>query len=301
LAFAGATTSGCASKDGIRVPGPAATVANDKAFVLPPPGGPSIVNIVQHDFSNAVQQDIYLFTSAVTPGQNLLRATFFGPVGLEYDDRKDLGYSSLRNGNVDRDMRRDLPGVAMARSDIYVQNNYGPFGYATGKSRSGDTCLYGWQQIRSGDNARAAFVDRGTVEIRLRVCDAHASEQALLRVMYGYTVAGTFPAPGWNPYGSPPTIDPSLGRTGKPIYPEVPADHANPPPPGYQAQDRIPVAVVRRQAIAQPSAQALAPIVRPIGPPVPAPSAPAEGAKTSAVIVPGPACDSAGQGGVACK
>src|ERR1700754_5004634 len=57
-----AAVSGCASKDGIRVPGPAATVSNENAFALPPPGGPAIVNVVQHDFNNAVQQDIYLFT-----------------------------------------------------------------------------------------------------------------------------------------------------------------------------------------------------------------------------------------------
>jgi len=207
--------AGCASKDGIRVPGPAATVSSDKAFALPPPGGPSIVNVVQHDFNNAAQQDIYLFTSAVTPGQNVMRVTFFGPVGLDYDDRKGLGYSSIRNSDVDRDMRRDLPGVAMAKSDFYVQNNYGPFGYATGRSRSGDTCLYAWQQIRSGDNARTTFTNRGTVQIRLRICDARASEQELLRVMYGYSIAGTFPAQGWNPYDSPPTVDPNTRPYGK--------------------------------------------------------------------------------------
>jgi hypothetical protein len=170
LVVALSAITGCASRDGIRVPGPAVTVSSDKAFALPPPGGPSVVNVVQHNFNNAAQQDIYLFTSAATPGQNVMRATFFGPVGLDYDDRKGLGYSSIRNSNVDRDMRRDLPGVAMARSDFYVQNNYGPFGYATGRSRSGDNCLYAWQQIRSGDNSRTTFTNRGIVQIRLRIC-----------------------------------------------------------------------------------------------------------------------------------
>ncbi|WP_195909493.1 cellulose biosynthesis protein BcsN [Rhizobium tubonense] len=301
MIFAFATVSGCASKDGIRVPGPAATVSNDKAFALPPPGGPSIVNVVQHDFNNAARQDIFLFTSAVTPGQNVLRVTFFGPVGRDYDDRKGLGYASIRNGNVDLDMRRDLPGVPMARSDYYVQNNYGPFGYATGRSRSGDTCLYGWQQIRSSDNDRTTFTNRGTVDVRLRLCDAHASEQALLRVMYGYTIAGTFPAPGWNPYDGPPTTDPSLGRTGNPIYPGVPANHANPPPPAFQVRDRVPPVVVRRQASAPAPIVTPAPAIRPTGPLVPLPTVPEQGAKTSAVTVPGPPCANAPEGGVGCK
>jgi hypothetical protein len=231
-----------------------------------------------------------------------MRVTFFGPVGLDYDDRKGLGYSSIRNSNVDRDMRRDLPGVAMAKSDFYVQNNYGPFGYATGRSRSGDTCLYAWQQIRSGDNARTTFTNRGTVQIRLRICDARASEQELLRVMYGYAIAGTFPAQGWNPYDSPPTVDPTLGRTGNPIYPGVPANHDNPPPAAFQARIQAPVVVVRRQtAPIAVAPAALPPIARPTGPLVPPPTMPADGSNAKSVVVPGPGCADTTGGGVGCK
>jgi hypothetical protein len=302
VAIAIATISGCASRDGIRVPGPAATVTSDKAFALPPPGGPAIVNIVQRDFNNATQQEIFLFTSAVTPGQNLMRVTFFGPVGLDYDDQKGLGYASIRNSNVDRDMRRDLPGVAMARSDFYVQNNYGPFGYATGRSRSGDTCLYAWQQIRSGDNARTTFTNRGTVQVRLRLCDAHASEQDLLRVMYGYSITGTFPARGWNPYDSPPAVDPTLGRTGNPIYPGVPANHANPPPAAFQPRVQAPAIVVRRQAAPSVPVQvAPPPVIRPTGPLVPAPTMPADAPGAKSVVVPGPGCAATTEGGSGCK
>lgn len=291
--------SGCASPDGIRVPGPAETVTSDKAFALPPPGGPSIVNVVQHSFSNATQQDIYLFTSAATSGQNDLQVTFFGPVGSDYDNRKDLGYASIRDSEVNRDMRRALPGVAMVRSGIFVQNNYGPFGYATGRSPHGDTCLYAWQQIRSSDNSRSAFLNRGTVQVRLRLCDSHAAPEQLLRIMYGYTITGTFPAPGWNPYDSPPPIDPSLGRTGNPIYPVISPNGAAQLPPAFQIQapaGTTTPAVRRPTAAARPAAPQAA--VRrqptqapPVGPAVPSPIAasPTAGqASAPAVVVPAP-------------
>jgi hypothetical protein len=307
--------SGCASKDGIRVPDASASVSNDQAFALPPPGGPAIVNVIEHHSSNAVQQDIYLFTSASTPGQNVLRVTFFGPVGLDYDDHKDMAYKPVRDSDVSREMRREMPGVAMARTAYYVQNNYGPFGYATGKSHSGDTCLYAWQQIRSDANAQSTFQNRGTIQVRLRLCDAHATEQQLLGVMYKYTITGTFPAPGWNPYDAPPKVDSSLGKTENPIYPGVPSSSVNQPPAAFQPQVSGPAAVVRARAIAapvRPVAQAPAVIARPIGPTVPSPlgsQQQPQGQQVQSqstvrplpVVVPAPGCVTAAAEGSTCK
>jgi Cellulose biosynthesis protein BcsN len=294
LLLLAATVSGCASKDGIRIPSPTETVTSDKAFALPPPGGPSIVNVVQHAFSNAVQQDIYLFTSAETSGQNDLQVTFFGPVGLDYDNRKDLGYASIRDSTIDRDMRRTLPGVAMVRSGIYVQNNYGPFGFATGKSPHGDTCLYAWQQVRSSDDARSAFLNRGTVQVRLRLCDSHAAPEQLLRVMYGYTITGTFGAEGWNPYDSAPPVNPALGRTGNPIYPVISPNGAAQLPPAFQIQAPASAgsaaSVAPRRAAPRPVVRSAPPAPQPIGPAIPSPIIDGQNgqASTPAVIVPAP-------------
>jgi hypothetical protein len=308
--------SGCASKDGIRVPDAATTVTTDKAFALPPPGGPAIVNVIEHHFSNAVRQDIFLFTSASTPGQNVLRISFFGPVGLEYDDQKDMPYRSVRDAAISREMRSDIPGVAMARTAYYVQNNYGPFGYATGKSRSGDTCLYAWQQIRSNANSQSTFQNRGTVQVRLRLCDAHATEQQLLGVMYRYTITGTFPAAGWNPYDAPPKVDASLGATENPIYPGVPSSNVNQPPASFQPQPTVaPVPALRRQRAATatpPASQQRAVLPAPTGPTVPLPTGPQQTSPqpgstqqgirpVSSVIVPGPGCATTAAEGSACK
>ncbi len=278
-------------------------VSANSALVVPPPGGPAVVSVLQHDFSNAVTQEIFLFTSAGAPGQNVLRVTMFGPVGLEYDDRKSLGYNSLRDETVNADMRRELPGVAMARSAYFVQNSYGPFGYAFGRSAYGDTCLYAWQQIRSSANARAAFINRGTIQLRLRVCDAHATQEQLLGLMYGITIVGTFPAPGWNPLDGPPPVDPTLGRAGNPIYPGITAGRTTPMASFQTGPDVAPAP--RARPVVRAPVEA-APALLPVGPIVPSPLAPAGNAATrgaavapNSAIVPAPNCVAAVGGG--CK
>jgi hypothetical protein len=213
--------AGCGARDGVRLSDTATTVPDDTAFALPGPGGPAIVNIVERSFRNATQQDIFLFTSASTPGQNVMRVQLYGPVGSKFEGTRSLGYSSVRASEIAKEMRRELPGIALRQSPIYLQNNYGPFSYAYGRGRGNDACLYAWQQIRSPEDARTAFQNGGTIQVRLRLCEEDASEEKLLSTMYGYTIRGAFNAAGWNPYGEPPSVEPTLGRAGNPIYPKT--------------------------------------------------------------------------------
>lgn len=243
--FVLSTLAGCgAARDGVRLPNATTTVAPENALALPQPGGPAVVDIVEHRFSNATQQDIYLFTSAATSGQNALRVKLYGPVGLQLDSEKSLAYSSIKPGQIAREIRSEFPGVALATSPLYLQNNYGPFGYASGRGKQNDTCLYAWQQIRSPQSTRTAFQNRGTIQVRLRLCEEGASEEKLLAVMYGYTINAAFSAAGWNPYGDPPAVDASLGRTGSPIYPAVAPSPA--PAPQTIAAER-PIRAAPRQ------------------------------------------------------
>lgn len=247
--------AGCGTaRDGVRLPNAATTVAPENALALPQPGGPAVVDIVEHRFSNATQQDIYLFTSAATSGQNALRVKLYGPVGLQLDSEKSLAYSSIKPNQIAREMRSEFPGVALATSPLYLQNNYGPFGYASGKGMQNDTCLYAWQQIRSPETTRTAFQNRGTIQVRLRLCEEGASEEKLLAVMYGYTVNAAFNAAGWNPYGEPPAVDETLGRTGSPIYPPVAKPPAATPATIAPQKPTRPVARQRNSSLSTPNA-----------------------------------------------
>lgn len=208
-----------APRDGIRLTESATTVPAEEAMVMPPPGGPAVVSVISRKFTNADQQDVLLFTSAATPGQNFLRIKLFGPVGIDRDGGKSLGYASVRESVIAAEIREAVPGVAMKRSGLFLQNDYGPFGYAFGHGRQNDSCLYAWQQIRSSEQDRSGFQNGGTIQVRLRLCEEGASEEKLLSVMYGYTIRAGISKPGWNPYGAPPPVDAGLGRTSSPIRP----------------------------------------------------------------------------------
>lgn len=239
----------------------AGSVAAEDAFALPPPGGPAVVGVVERRYSNAIQQDIVLAAAAAAPGQNLLRVQLFGPVGADGGDTA-LVDRHLAEADIRREMRELLPGIAMRRSPLYAQNSYGPFGYATGSYGANDLCLYAWQRI-AAPQAGAPLAARGTIQVRLRLCQTGATEQGLLAVMYGYTINASFSGAAWNPYGSAPAADPRLGTTGQPIHPlgvSGPQAVFAPTPPAAPA--RRPAA---RRAVASPVASppAGAPVVPP--------------------------------------
>ncbi|WP_172745439.1 cellulose biosynthesis protein BcsN [Neorhizobium galegae] len=191
----------------------------EQAMVLPPPAGPGIVSVIERRYDNAVDQDILLYTSALTPGQNLLKAQFFGTANpFKLSDNK-LTSTPVTEAGIASEMRRALPGVRMVRSSFFVQNNYGPFGYAFGRGAGNDLCMYGWQQVRSPSGTISPLANHGSIQIRARICEADATEQKLLAFMYNYTITGAVDNGGWNPYGEPQPVSPSLGGVGSPIYP----------------------------------------------------------------------------------
>ena len=273
MAALAAMIAGCTSTGGVRQPVGPDSVEPEKALVLPPPGGPSIVSVVEQKRGNGVEQTISLFTSSSVQGQNFLKVQFLGASGAN-PGAGNASYRMIREGDIAREMARSVPGVPMATSATFLQNSYGPFGYASGHSRAGDTCLYAWQQVRSSQSAHTQARNFGMIQIRLRLCDARASERQLLGIVYGYTVTGTFDGDIWNPYGAPPPADPALGQTGAPIYPDEGGYRPTTMPIGYEP---APAAVRQTRAVAvrrvQPQPAPAAPVLQPpVGPRVPLPN-----------------------------
>jgi hypothetical protein len=191
-----------------------------RAIIVPPPGGPSIVAVLQRSYQNGVSQEIALSTASMTPGQNAFYvslATGGAPPQSQIDDVLSLPSSTLMQDQVLKEMEERLPGIEMQTSLVYVQNKYGPFGFATGRSASGDVCLYAWQRIEP--NEPAILVPGGVISVRLRLCDAAATQEQLLRSMYGFTISAYYMSGSWNPYGSPPPVPAQLGEIDAPIYP----------------------------------------------------------------------------------
>ena len=272
-------------------------VPSENALALTPPGGPAVLNVVERRFTNGVEQDVALFTSATTPGQNFLRVAFHGLSDNNPALKNEMSYRPVTTAAVWGEMRSQFPGVRMTRSSVYVQNSYGPFSYATGHGQGSDVCLYAWQQIRSPELSNGTFQNLGMIQVRLRLCEANATEQKLLAVMYRITINGTVSSKTWNPYGEPEPVDPSLGRTGHPVYPIAPTDETL---DAMSASRPAPIArptTIARPVIARPrtdrrESEPTMP-VRPANLPsviVPPPSGTAATQNTNTVVVPAPAC-----------
>jgi hypothetical protein len=198
----------------------AITVDPGRALVTLPPGGPPMVSVTQRSYENAVTQTIALSTRGRTAGENAIHVAFLtaadppDTTGVEGPLFKE---PSIEDFAIAREMEERLPGIAMSPSAVYVQNRYGPFGYAFGRSAAGEACLYAWQRIASGDSI---FRPRsGVISVRIRVCEPGVSESALLRLAYGYSVNAQLRRSGWNPVGEAPPPPAGLGEAGTPIYP----------------------------------------------------------------------------------
>lgn len=298
LVGAGLLLSACAAPTDLQRASLSERSGATQAIAVPPPGGPTIVDVVERRYANAIQQDVILGATSSVPGENVLRVQLFGSTGTE------AGQTTLSNlppteGIIRREMRTAVPGVAMQISPLYAQNSYGPFGYAVGRSGR-DLCLYAWQRVRGPERA-APFGTRGTIQTRLRLCQAGASEHQLLAVMYGYTITTSFGFDGWNPFGAAAPPDPRLGATGSQIFPVGAAwnETVAPPEPeplvlrpaGRQVMASELVQTPQATPVAQPALSDPAvppPVVTGEAPVVPPPPGASAGAPAEVPSVPAP-------------
>lgn len=210
-------TAGCSTRSELGFTSLMNEVPATQAAVVPPPGGPSIVAVLQRRYLNGISQEIALSTAAATPGQNAFYVSLINDLTAQSEADDVLAIRPLTQDRIQVEMEERLPGIDMRTSLVYAQNKYGPFGFATGRSAAGDLCLYAWQRIEP--NQAAILTPGGIVSVRLRLCDADATVEQLLRPMYGYIVSAYFNSPGWNPYGAFPPPPAHLGQLDAPIYP----------------------------------------------------------------------------------
>lgn len=222
------------------------------ALVLPPPGSLAVITVLERRYANALTQTVVLASDSTVSGENAIEVTFFGPVGPGAAQGDTLRWRPLDPVRVSEEMIDKFPGVRMTRSSFFVQNGYGPFGYGVGRPRGGGTCLYAWQQIEPPRNKFGEPKSRGSISLRVRLCRAGASEEDLLRFMYGLVISGYFLPVGWNPYGPAPAPPADLGGLGAPSLP-VPVGEN----PYYAPRAREP-----RELRVLPAAPVAAPVQR---------------------------------------
>lgn len=283
LMVAGFLLTGCSTTQ-VQTPRTATTVPLHEAMIFPPPGGPAMIAVVETNFANAVRQEIALASNARTPGENHVTITRFLTRGGD-GNFGELGDPVSDNEDLYTQASAAFPDVSMMVSPFYVQNYYGPFGYAVGGAPTGDKCVYARQRIEPA-TATTGRVTRGSVVIRLQLCDRSASERELLDMMFAMRLR--------DPVFQPWRASPIIGAPGAIVLPQTGAGFQNvldlpeaqpkgttSPAPPVQASAPAPVA----------PAPAPAPAPQPTGPLVPLPGSGTTGGGTSSggsVIVPAP-------------
>ncbi|MFC6447913.1 cellulose biosynthesis protein BcsN [Shinella zoogloeoides] len=292
-AIAATVLAGCAARPGAGVATLSTTVPASSALVLPAPGTQSIVSVIQRQYTNAIEQQIALSTSAATPGQNFISIQAFGPAETVAMPGGALAFRPVQHRAIRSEIRTYFPGRTLAISSNFVRNTYGPFGYAYGRGAGDDGCLYGWQQIRSNVAERDRMRDLGMLQIRLRVCQAGASEAELVELMYGYTIVGGFSGETWNPYGAPASVDSQIGG-GEPLRVPVAERRV---PAVVPVEKARPVPVARRAAEKKvvPAVEASGDVVI-----VPSPTSGSPASEGEAVVVPSPVCVTSPSGSATC-
>jgi hypothetical protein len=291
--------AGCAARPGPGVATLSTTVPASSALVLPAPGTLSIVSVIQRQYTNAIEQQIALSTSAATSGQNFISIQAFGPAETVAMPGGTLAFKPVQHSAIRGEMRAALPGRALAISSNFVRNGYGPFGYAYGRGAGDDGCLYGWQQIRADETDRSKLNSNGSIQIRLRVCQSGAGEKELVEMMYGYTVVGGFSGATWNPYGTPPSVDSGIGG-GEPLRVAI-EERKAPAKVVVESEARVP-AVRRQTTERKPVLRRTDTLDRGDTVIVPSPTGGAVSeTEGEAVVVPSPVCVTSASGSATCN
>ncbi|MCJ8052494.1 cellulose biosynthesis protein BcsN [Shinella curvata] len=301
VALAAALLGGCAARPGAGVATLSSTVPAASALVLPAPGTLSIVSVIQRQYTNAIEQQIALSTSASSSGQNFISIQAFGPAETVAMPGGTLSFKPVRHSAIQAEIRRHFPDGRLTISSNFVRNTYGPFGYAYGPGAGNDGCLYGWQQIRSDEADRNLMNSFGMLQIRLRVCQAGASEKQLVELMYGYTIVGGFTGATWNPYGTPAAVDAGVGG-GKPL--RVAIEEPRRAVASVETVEQAPVA--RRVTEAKPLSQRTEQVVAKDVVVVPSPTGGSVTTTTTtpgdeAIVVPSPVCVTGEAGSATCN
>lgn len=296
VALAAAVLGGCAARPGAGVATLSSTVPAASALVLPAPGTLSIVSVIQRQYTNAIEQQIALSTSAATSGQNFISIQAFGPAETVAMPSGALAFRPVRHSAIQSEIRTYFPGRRLVISTNFVRNSYGPFGYAYGPGAGSDGCLYGWQQIRADEADRSHLNSNGMIQIRLRVCQAGAGEKELVEMMYGYTVVGGFSSTTWNPYGRPAPVDAGIGG-GTPLRVEI----EEPRRVAIRSEAAVEIPVSRTVSETKPVPRRTEQVVAKDAVIVPSPTGGVVSESNDVIVVPSPVCVTGTSGSTACN
>lgn len=222
LAVASVCLSACATRfepENLEIISQISEVPRSRAMIIPGPGRFGLVTVLERRYSNAYSQELLLETSARRPGQNNMRVAFVLPGSTTGPGEDDLDLMRMSPETVSHDMSEQFPDVDMSISALFVQNRFGPFGFATGRSAYGDNCIYAWQIIAPDRPLSLFSAPKGKINIRLQLCDSTATMAEMLDVMYNFTINAYLSQWNWMPLEDTPPVNPQFGEPGAEVRP----------------------------------------------------------------------------------
>ncbi len=109
-------------------------------------------------------------------------------------------------GKIAAELEENFPGVDMGFSQAFAHNSLGPFGYAIGHPRAGETCFYGWQLLVFKPSLLGSLptgepsLPTQPTSVRVRLCRTSLGEAEMVQLMKDLQV---FPPNSRVPYMDP--------------------------------------------------------------------------------------------------
>ncbi len=156
------------------------------AMAALPPAAGAPVGVVQSQTHGVLTQRIVLRGDPNTIGENAIVVRVNvdrGPTDLD----GTVGLPT--RGKIAAELEENFAGVDMGVSQTFARNSFGPFGYAVGHPRAGETCLYAWQfavwkpgLLGAGPDGAPSLPVQPT-SVRVRLCRTSLGEPAMVQLL----------------------------------------------------------------------------------------------------------------------
>jgi len=165
---------------------PEAATSDNNAMASLPLAAGAPVAVIQSQAHGVLTQRIVLRGDPNTVGENAIvvkvnvdrgPTDIDGPVGLP------------TRSKIAAELDENFAGVDMAFSSAFARNSFGPFGYAIGHPRTGETCLYAWQfaihkpaGLGSAPTGAPSLPTQPT-SVRVRLCRTSLGEGEMVQLL----------------------------------------------------------------------------------------------------------------------
>lgn len=168
-----------------QAPGLVEEVGPARALAYLPPQAGQPVSVGERRGAESLDQDIVLGGAASYAGQNRIT------VRMRWGDTQEARDAMRRptEYSIAREIDEAFPNGSVQPTSAIVANADGPIGVAAGRS-GGANCVFAWQSLRT--TRTGGWFEQGAsigTQVRVRLCDASLSQQQLIQLVAGLSVA----------------------------------------------------------------------------------------------------------------